>query len=53
MAIVLDFEKPIIDIQKKIDELKKYKDALDLGIITQEKFEAKKKELFDTANDDN
>ena len=29
------------------DELKKYKDLLDSGIITQEEFDAKKKELLD------
>lgn len=50
----LNLRKEITKIQPtKIDELKKHKDALDLGVITQEEFEAKKKELFDTANDDN
>ena len=29
------------------DELKKYKDLLDQGIITQEEFDAKKKQLLD------
>ena len=28
------------------DELKKYKDLLDSGVITQEEFEAKKKQLL-------
>ena len=27
MAVVLDFEKPIVEIQKKIDELKKMSEA--------------------------
>ena len=30
----------------KFEELKKYKELLDLGIITQEEFEVKKKELL-------
>ena len=30
----------------KADEIKKYKDLLDSGIITQEEFEAKKSELL-------
>ena len=29
------------------DELKKYKELLDLGVLTQEEFEAKKKELLE------
>ena len=29
------------------DELKKYKDLLDSGVITQEEFDAKKKQLLD------
>lgn len=50
----LNLRKEIEKLQPmKIDELKKHKDALDLGVITQEEFEAKKKELFDTENDDN
>lgn len=51
MAIVLDFEKPIIDIQNKIDELKEMseKSGLDMGsqIETFEKqAEDYKKELY-------
>ncbi len=33
-------------IQSNADELKKYKDLLDCGVITQEEFDAKKKELL-------
>lgn len=33
--------------QSNADELKKYKDLLDSGIITQDEFEAKKKQLLD------
>jgi hypothetical protein len=32
--------------QSEADELKKYKDLLDSGIITQEEFDAKKKQLL-------
>ena len=51
MAVVLDFEKPIIDIQKKIDELKKMSEAsgldMDRQIQTFEKqAEDYKKELY-------
>ena len=51
MAIVLDFEKPIIDIQNKIDELKKMSEASGLDMDTQiETFEKQaedyKKELY-------
>ena len=51
MAIVLDFEKPIIDIQKKIDELKKMSEASGLDMENQiETFEKQaedyKKELY-------
>ena len=35
MAIVLDFEKPIIDIQNKIDELKKMSEASGLDMDSQ------------------
>ena len=51
MAIVLDFEKPIIDIQNKIDELKKMSEASGLDMNNQiETFEKQaedyKKELY-------
>ena len=51
MAVVLDFEKPIIDIQKKIDELKKMSEASGLDMDNQiETFEKQaedyKKELY-------
>ena len=51
MAIVLDFEKPIIDIQNKIDELKKMSEASGLDMESQiETFEKQaedyKKELY-------
>ncbi len=51
MAIVLDFEKPIIDIQNKIDELKKMSEASGLDMDTQiQTFEKQaedyKKELY-------
>ena len=36
----------IIESQSNADELKKYKDLLDSGIITQEEFDAKKKQLL-------
>ncbi|MBE7711177.1 MAG: acetyl-CoA carboxylase carboxyltransferase subunit alpha [Cyanobacteria bacterium SIG31] len=51
MAVVLDFEKPIIDIQNKIDELKKMSEASGLDMDNQIKtFEKQaedyKKELY-------
>ena len=51
MAIVLEFEKPIIDIQNKIDELKKMSEASGLDMEKQiETFEKQaedyKKELY-------
>ena len=51
MAIVLDFEKPIMDIQEKIDELKKMSEASGLDMNKQiETFEKQaedyKKELY-------
>ena len=51
MAIVLDFEKPIIDIQNKIDELKKMSEASGLDMDSQiQTFEKQaedyKKELY-------
>ena len=51
MAIVLDFEKPIVDIQNKIDELKKMSEASGLDMDSQiEIFEKQaedyKKELY-------
>ena len=51
MAIVLDFEKPIIDIQNKIDELKKMSEASGLDMESQiQTFEKQaedyKKELY-------
>ena len=35
-------------IESKTNELIKYKELLDNGVITQEEFDAKKKELLDT-----
>ena len=35
MAVVLDFEKPIIDIQNKIDELKKISETSGLNMDEQ------------------
>ena len=35
MAIVLDFEKPIVEIQKKIDELKQMSEVSGLDIDKQ------------------
>ena len=51
MTTVLDFEKPIIEIQKKIDELKKMSEASGLDLDSQiETFEKQaqdyKKELY-------
>jgi acetyl-CoA carboxylase carboxyl transferase subunit alpha len=51
MAIVLDFEKPIIDIQNKIDELKEMSEKSGLDMNAQiETFEKQaedyKKELY-------
>ncbi len=51
MAVVLDFEKPIIDIQNKIDELKKMSEASGLDMNSQiQTFEKQaenyKKELY-------
>lgn len=53
MATVLDFEKPIIDIQNKIDELKKLSEDSGLDLDEQiksfeEQAENKKKELYST-----
>jgi hypothetical protein len=40
--------QPAIDTESNnMEKLKKYKDLLDSGIITQEEFEAKKKQLLD------
>ena len=51
MAVVLDFEKPIVEIQKKIDELKKMSEESGMDLETQiETFEKQaqdyKKELY-------
>ena len=35
MAVVLDFEKPIVEIQKKIDELKKMSEASGMDLDNQ------------------
>ena len=35
-----------IDKNKAIEEIKQFKELLDVGIITQEEFDAKKKELL-------
>lgn len=39
-------EKPVISSASNADELKKYKELLDSGIITQEEFDKKKKQLL-------
>lgn len=39
-------EKPVIVSNSNAEELKKYKELLDSGIITQEEFDAKKKQLL-------
>ena len=53
MATVLDFEKPIVDIQNKIEELKKLSENSGLDLETQiqsfeKQAEDKKKELYST-----
>ena len=53
MAVVLDFEKPIVDIQNKIDELKEMSEKSGLDLENQiklfeEQAENKKKELYST-----
>ena len=35
MAVVLDFEKPIVEIEKKIDELKKVSEESGLNLDSQ------------------
>lgn len=37
---------PVVQATSNADELKKYKDLLDSGVITQEEFDAKKKQLL-------
>lgn len=37
---------PVVQATSNADELKKYKDLLDIGVITQEEFEAKKKQIL-------
>jgi hypothetical protein len=39
--------QPVAEKYDKFDEVKNYKDLLDQGIITQEEFDAKKKELLE------
>ena len=51
MAIVLDFEKPVIELEKKIEELKKFTDDEDLDLTSEiarinERLEKLKKEIF-------
>ena len=41
-----DSEKTVIQQSSSADELKKFKDLLDTGVITQEEFDAKKKQLL-------
>ena len=36
----------VINNSSNADELKKYKELLDMGVISQEEFDAKKKELL-------
>jgi len=45
-ALKSDVGTTVINQISSADELKKFKDLLDSGIITQEEFEAKKKELL-------
>ncbi|MBQ2940785.1 MAG: SHOCT domain-containing protein [Clostridia bacterium] len=37
---------PVAESTSNADELKKYKELLDSGVITQEEFDAKKKQLL-------
>ena len=37
---------PTIASTSNADEIKKYKELLDMGVITQEEFDAKKKQLL-------
>lgn len=48
MSKIATFSKQIPNnaLQNSADELKKYKDLLDSGVITQEEFESKKKQLL-------
>ena len=51
MAIVLDFEKPVIELEKKIEELKKFTDDEELDLTSEiarinERLEKLKKEIF-------
>ena len=51
MSVVLDFEKPIVEIQKKIDELKKMSEDSGLNMESQiqtfeQQAEDYKKELY-------
>jgi len=51
MAIVLDFEKPVVELEKKIEELKKFTDDEDLDLTSEiarinERLEKLKKEIF-------
>lgn len=41
------YEENVASSISNADEIKKFKDLLDLGIITQEEFDAKKKQLLD------
>jgi hypothetical protein len=36
----------VVPASSPIDDIKKYKELLDIGIITQEEFDAKKKQLL-------
>lgn len=44
--IIASSNHPTTASKSEVDEIRKYKDLLDDGIITQEKFDAKKKELL-------
>ena len=51
MAIVLDFEKPIIELEDKIQELKSFTDKEDIDLSNEiEKLTKKIKALPDTSN---
>ena len=47
---VINYHKPqqaqVVNQVSAADELKKFKELLDMGVITQEEFDAKKKELL-------
>lgn len=46
-VVILGAEQEIQKTQSKADDLVKYKELLDSGVLTQEEFDAKKKELLE------